>query len=101
MKLFAGLVALLLSGVESQTLRTPNLDLVEAVEVFNNRRIPSDTIKYNLQTRAGEVVNTAVIQRDIKALYALGYFDDIVVEEEEGDRGKIIIFRVVDKLCSI
>ena len=97
MQLFAVFMALFLTGVEPQILRTPDPDIVEAVEVFGNRRIPSDTIKYNLQIKPGDVVNTAVIQRDMKALYALGYFDDIVVEEEEGDRGKIITFRVVEK----
>ena len=97
MKLFAVFMALFLNGVEPQILRTPNPDMIEAVDVFGNRRIPSDTIKYNLQTKAGDVLNATVLQRDIKALYALGYFDDIVVEEEEGDRGKIIIFRVDEK----
>ena len=97
MKLFAVFIALFLNGVEPQILRTPNPDMVEAVDVRGNRRIPSDTIKYNLQIKPGDVVNTALIQRDMKALYALGYFDDIKVEEEDGDRGKIIIFRVVEK----
>ena len=82
---------------EPQTLQTPDPNQIEDVRIDNNRRIPSDTIKYNLQTKAGDTFNLDVIRRDIKTLYALQFFDDIRVEEEEGKTGKIIIFWVKEK----
>src|SRR5687767_15731451 len=78
-------------------LQTPDPNRIEDVQVRNNRRIPSDTIKFNLQTKINDRFNLEVIRRDIKTLYALGHFDDIRVEEEPGKNGKIITFVVVEK----
>ena len=87
----------LVFGVEPQTLQTFDPNRVEDVRVTNNRRIPQDTIKYQLQTKAGDRLNMDVIRGDVKRLYAQGHFDDIRVEEEDGKVGKIIIFWVKEK----
>ena len=97
MKLVAVFLAVFLNSVQAQVLQTSDTDLIEAVEVRGNRRIPSETIRYNLQTRPGEPIRLGVVQRDIRALYALGYFEDIRVEEEDGEGGKIVIFEVAEK----
>jgi outer membrane protein insertion porin family len=91
------LMALVFGMVEPQTLQTSDPNRIEAVRVDNNRRIPQDTIKYQLQTKAGDRFNPDVIRADVKRLYAQGYFDDIRVEEEEGKTGKIIRFWVKEK----
>ena len=91
------LMALVFGVVEPQALQTFDPNRVEAVEVRNNRRIPQDTIKYQLQTKAGDRFNSDVIRGDVKRLYAQGHFDDIRVEEEQGKTGKIIIFWVREK----
>src|SRR5262245_116638 len=90
------LLALVFTAVEPQALQTPDPNRIEEVRVAGNRRIPTDTIKYNLQTKTNDQFNPNVIRRDIKTLYALGHFDDIRVEEDQGKSGKIIIFRVTE-----
>ena len=94
---FPVLLALFLGGVEPQTLQTPDPNRIEDVRVQGNRRIPTDTIKYNLQTKINDQFKPDVIRRDIKTLYALQYFDDIRVEEEPGKAGKVVIFNVKEK----
>jgi len=91
------LLALFFGVVEPQTLQTFDPNRVEDVRVSNNRRVPQDTIKYQLQTKAGDRLNIDVIRADVKRLYAQGHFDDIRVEEEDGKTGKIIIFWVKEK----
>src|SRR5262245_48036740 len=71
--------------------------IIEDVRVRGNRRIPTDTIKYNIQTKPGQAMKAAIIDRDVKALYSLGYFDDIRVEAETGVRGPIVIFQVNER----
>src|SRR5262245_37985823 len=83
--------------VEPQTLQTFDPNRIEDVRVSNNRRVPQDTIKYQLQTKAGDRLSADVIRADVKRLYAQGHFDDIRVEEEDGKTGKIIIFWVKEK----
>jgi outer membrane protein insertion porin family len=94
---FELLVALSLMNNGPLTLQVPDSNRIEDVQVRGNRRIPTETIKYNLQTKVGDRLDRNLIRRDIKALYALGHFDDIRVEEEDGKTGKIIIFVVKEK----
>jgi outer membrane protein insertion porin family len=91
------LLALVFGVVEPQTLQTFDPNRIEEVRPNGNRRIPRDTILYQLQTKAGDRFNPDVIRTDVKRLYAQGYFDDIRVEEEQGKTGKIIIFWVKEK----
>src|SRR5438874_670748 len=91
------LLALLFGVVEPQTLQTPDPNRIEEVRITGNRRIPSDTIKYQLQTKPGDRFNMATIDADIKRLYAQGHFDNIQVDEEAGKNGKIVIFTVTEK----
>jgi outer membrane protein insertion porin family len=97
MTVLSVLLALVLSNVGAQQLQTPDSERIEDVQVRNNRRVPTDTIKYNLQTKPGDAFNPDVIKRDVKTLYAMKYFDDIRVSEEPGKTGKIIIFEVKEK----
>jgi outer membrane protein insertion porin family len=91
------LLALVFGAVEPQTLQTFDANRVEQVRIANNRRIPKDTILYQLQTKAGDRLNPEIIRADVKRLYAQGHFDDIRVEEEDGKTGKIVTFFVVEK----
>ena len=95
--LFQLLLALALTRVEPQTLQPPNLNRIEEIRVSGNLRLPKETIKYNLQTREGNQLDRITVRRDIKALYALGLFDDIRVEEEDGKTGKIVTFIVKER----
>src|SRR6185369_16485714 len=90
-------LALVLGFTEPQTLQTFDPNRIEDVRVTGNRRIPQDTIKYQLQTKAGDRLNLDVIRGDVKRLYAQGHYDDIRVDEEDGKTGKIIIFWVKEK----
>src|SRR5262249_25520839 len=71
--------------------------LIEDVQVRGNRRVPADSIKYYLQTKPGQALKAATISRDVKALYSLGYFDAIRVEEEAGTQGPIVVFQVYER----
>jgi outer membrane protein insertion porin family len=71
--------------------------LIEGVDVRGNRRVPSDTIRYNMQTRSGTFLNPDVIQRDIRQLYSMGYFNDVRVEQEPTEDGTIIVFYIEEK----
>ena len=97
MMAFTVLLALLFTSVEPQPLQSPVRNRIEEVRVSGNHRIPTETIKYNLQTKPGDAFDKNVIRRDIKALYALGHFDDIRVEQEPGKTGNIVTFIVKEK----
>ena len=68
---------------------------VEQVLVRGLRRIPETTAKIWIATREGDPYNPVQLDRDVRALYAQGHFEDVKVFAEEGTRGgKIITFEV-------
>src|SRR5262249_38771320 len=75
----------------------PPEELIQDVQVRGNHRMPADSIKYRLQTKAGDRLNAKTVGRDVKTLYALGYFEDIRVEEQATTRGPIVIFNVRER----
>jgi BlaR1 peptidase M56/surface antigen-like variable number repeat protein len=70
---------------------------VTRVQIANNRRIPTDTIRSKLETKVGDPVSLAAISRDIRALYSLGFFDDVQFETESAGNGMIITFLVKER----
>jgi outer membrane protein insertion porin family len=85
------LLVLLFTAPPPQALRTTSATTVEGITINGNRRIPRQTIEYNLQTKPGGELDPNVIARDVRALYALGYFEDIRVDEEPGNRGGVVV----------
>src|SRR4029450_3867036 len=71
---------------------------VEQVLIHGNRRIPESTVKIWIGTREGDPYNPGQLDRDVRALYAQGHFEDVKVYSEEGTRGgKIITFEVSER----
>ncbi|MEE4264844.1 MAG: POTRA domain-containing protein, partial [Desulfobacteraceae bacterium] len=68
-----------------------------AVEVSGNQRIEADAIKRVIKTQPGDIYNLKSLSADLKAIYAMGYFDDIQVEAETQPEGKILTFKVKEK----
>ena len=67
------------------------------VLIKGNDRIEEDAIRRVLKIKAGDVFNEKNINDDIKAIYKMGYFDDIRVEAQTVADGKIITFVVKEK----
>jgi outer membrane protein insertion porin family len=70
---------------------------VSSVLVQGNQRIEVDAILKQIKTKPGDVYLAKSLSQDLKAVYAMGYFDDIRIEAEDGPQGKTIIFKVKEK----
>jgi outer membrane protein insertion porin family len=62
-----------------------------------NKLIDSGAILRQIQTKAGDVYSPAKLRADLKAIYKMGYFDDVQIDINETDRGKEVTFRVIEK----
>src|ERR1044072_1234697 len=81
----------------SQTPPAQNVP-VEQVLIRGQRRIPESTIKIWIGTREGDPYNPAQLDRDVRALYAQGHFEDVKIYAEDGALGgKIITFEVKER----
>ncbi len=70
---------------------------VADVNIIGNKRIESDAILRNVHTKAGDVFLTKSLSEDLKRIYAMGYFQDVRIESEEGPGGKAITIQVKEK----
>ncbi len=72
-------------------------NLISDITIQGNRRIPGETIRARLFTRAGDVYDEAGMQRDFASLWNTGYFEDIRFEREPSEKGWIIHIYVKEK----
>jgi outer membrane protein insertion porin family len=72
-------------------------DLISEINVQGNRRIPSETVKARVFTHAGDIYDTAALERDFNSLWNTGYFSDIVFLREQTPKGWRLIIQVKEK----
>jgi outer membrane protein insertion porin family len=65
-------------------------ELIEKIEVIGNDRISRETILYYLSSREGDYYNETLLKKDFRVLWSTGFFADLKIEEENGQKGKII-----------
>lgn len=87
--LFSGLPGHQAEGRHEQV----NSLVVERVDIRGNRRLSEKEIKPYIGTRRGRRFDLSQVDRDLRALYATGHFEDVRAFAEDGDRGgKIVTF---------
>jgi outer membrane protein insertion porin family len=72
-------------------------DLISEINVTGNRRIPAETVKARVFTHAGDIYDTAALERDFNSLWNTGYFSDIVFLREQTPKGWRLIIQVKEK----
>ncbi len=70
---------------------------VAKVIITGNKRIEVDAIKRMIKTAPGDIYLVKNLTQDLKAIYSMGYFDDIRIEAEDVPGGKTIIFKIKEK----
>jgi len=89
-------------GTVKQIVRDMSMKLfkrekIAKVLVTGNKRIEADAIKKNIKTKPGDVYIAKSLSQDLKAVYSMGYFEDIRIDAEKSPKGKVITFRVKEK----
>jgi outer membrane protein insertion porin family len=86
------LFGLLIVGIVlAPTSLSAQQKLVENITVHGNRRIPAETIKQRMFTKAGDVYDEPALDRDFNSLWNTGYFDDLRFEREDTEKGGVIL----------
>lgn len=70
---------------------------VDSIQVQGNQRVEKAAILAVVETRKGDSVDEHRLNRDLREVYRMGYFDDVRIETEEAPTGKAVIIRVVEK----
>ncbi len=72
-------------------------EVIENIEVRGTRRVPQETVKFHILSKPNDFLDPALLRRDFRTIWETGYFDDVRIETEEGERGKIVIFWVQER----
>jgi outer membrane protein insertion porin family len=70
---------------------------VRQVVIEGNRRVETETIRARLQTREGAVFDPETVSADIRAIHALGFFEDVTADASGFEGGLAITFRLKEK----
>lgn len=70
---------------------------ISKVLVDGNKRIETDAIRRVIKTETGGIYQPKDLADDLKAVYAMGYFDDVRIESENTAEGKAVTFKVKEK----
>ncbi len=91
-----------LSGILKELSRDLGMKIfkrekISKVLVDGNKRIETDAIRRVIKAEAESIYQPKNLADDLKAVYAMGYFDDVRIETENTAEGKVVIFKVKEK----
>lgn len=72
-------------------------ELIQEIQIHGSRRIPAETVRARIFTRAGDVYDESALQRDFNSLWNTGFFEDVRFEREEAPKGWRIHIYVKEK----
>lgn len=71
--------------------------IVRQIDIQGARRVEEATVRLRLSTRVGEPYSPEKVREDVKALYAFGFFDDVVVEAQVFEGGLKLTYVLTEK----
>ena len=72
-------------------------ELIQEIQIHGTRRIPAETVRARIFSRAGDVYDEAALQRDFNSLWNTTFFEDVRFEREEAPKGWRIHIYVKEK----
>lgn len=92
------LCGLLLPGVLIAQTEVPQGSIITQVKIRGTKLIDEAILLSNISSHMGDKLTASQVSKDIRTLFALGYFQDVKVEIEEEEKGKYgLIFTVIEK----
>jgi outer membrane protein insertion porin family len=74
---------------------------VDRIQFRGNRKVEDDAIRVNLLTRPGALVDLAKLREDVRSMWKMGFFSDVIVEGEVAPGGGLILTFAVKEKPSI
>ncbi|HEY3358895.1 MAG TPA: POTRA domain-containing protein, partial [Polyangia bacterium] len=62
-----------------------------------NRKVEDDAIKANLHTRVGDRFNPEYLRDDVRAIWRMGFFEDVRIEVARAPNGIAVLFLLKEK----
>jgi outer membrane protein insertion porin family len=77
--------------------RMSGLERVAKIEVTGNRRIEDAAITQVMKTKVGSPYSPLKLDEDLRAIWKMGYFDDVRIKVTDSPEGKVVTVSVKEK----
>ena len=94
---WVGALAMLVCVAGAMRMACAAEPMVTQVLIEGNVRVEDDAIRVNLESRAGQPLDPARIDRDVRAIYGMGFFEQVNVEQREETGGVVLVFKVEER----
>jgi len=71
--------------------------IISQIKVVGNQRVETDAILLHIESKPGFPLDPATVDRDIKAIYRMGFFDYVTAHEEQQGANAVLIFDVRER----
>ena len=71
---------------------------INSISVKGNKIIETNLIRSHIQLKKGFSYSKKTIQKDVRQLFSLGFFDDIVVSRSSSPKGWNIVYQVKERI---
>ncbi|HKN00480.1 MAG TPA: POTRA domain-containing protein [Candidatus Binataceae bacterium] len=71
--------------------------IVAEIQIEGNQRIESDAIRVHISQPAGHPFDPDLVNKDVKAIYKMGFFDSVTSEFKKGTGNIVLIYKVKER----
>lgn len=84
------------AATKGKDAEAESLEVVRVV-FRGNRKVEDDAIRVNLRTLPGVALTQDMLRDDVRAIWRMGFFEDVTVEVTPSGRGQLVAFVLKEK----
>ena len=77
--------------------QTERAVIISSIAPEGNKRIDSGAILRKVRSKSGDIYNPEKLRDDLRAIFQMGYFDDVQIDVTDGPKGKDVVFTLREK----
>ena len=94
--LLAACVALLL--LTGKNCRAQGIaPVISAIRIVGNQRVEQQAIRLHIASQVGQPLSNAIVDRDIKSIYRMGFFERVSAQLENAAGKTVLVYRVKER----
>ena len=70
---------------------------VEVIRIIGNTRVEQSAIRVRVRSEVGKPADPAIIEQDVRSIYAMGFFEDVQASVDDVDGKHTLTFQVVER----
>ena len=92
-----GVLLSIFAGPWAAESRSPKIPLISEIQIEGNQRVESDAIRLHITQRAGEPLNPDAVSDDIKSIYQMGFFSNVIADTRKQNGKEILVYKVIER----